>query len=478
MSDQQHDTATPDDGLYEALKGLAEEAGITTVWQDYRGVVHTVSATTLRALLAALELPALSAHEIAESRKHLAGETLGHALRPPLVTALVHAPIALPIGPDSNGKAYRVAFDDGTTREGRFADDGPLVVDGIDRHGYHELTCDDWSMTLAVAPSRCYAVADALTDAGRSPDERPWGLATQLYSIACDGDAGLGHFSALATLARHAAAVGASALAISPVHAMFSADLHRISPYGPSTRLLMNVLYVDPHAVLGDDAYATAVAELGGDAAARSLEANPSIDWPASSRWRLAVLRKLFDRFASEPQHADRRAAFDAYRVKRGDVLEAHARFEAVHAMLCAEDTSMLGGWRQWPAAYRDPHGDAVQAFAETHRDDVAFHAFLQWQAADQLDRAQRAAKDAGMSIGLVADLAVGADGGGSQAWSRQSDMLMGLSIGAPPDLLNALGQSWGLAAFSPSALRRTGFRAWIEMLPTPWPPTTAWHSI
>ena len=103
--------------------------------------------------------------------------------------------------------------------------------------------------------------------------------------------------------------------------------------------------------------------------------------------------------------------------------------------------------------------------FAAEHRDDIAFHAFLQWQASRQLDAAQQAARAAGMAIGIVADLAVGADGGGSQAWSRQRDMLIGLSIGAPPDLLNALGQSWGLAAFSPRALRADGFRPWIDML-------------
>ena len=154
-----------------------------------------------------------------------------------------------------------------------------------------------------------------------------------------------------------------------------------------------------------------------------------------------------------------------AFRTKGGEVLEAHARFEALHAMLAADDPRMLGGWRTWPAAYRDPHGDGVDAFANEHSDEVAFHAFLQWQATRQLDAAHRAAKAAGMAIGIVADLAVGADGSGSQAWSRQRDMLIGLSIGAPPDLLNALGQSWGLAGFSPRALKSTGFRAWIDML-------------
>ena len=31
------------------------------------------------------------------------------------------------------------------------------------------------------------------------------------------------------------------------------------------------------------------------------------------------------------------------------------------------------------------------------------------------------------MSVGLIADLAVGADGAGSQAWSRQDELLAGL---------------------------------------------------
>jgi len=69
------------------------------------------------------------------------------------------------------------------------------------------------------------------------------------------------------------------------------------------------------------------------------------------------------------------------------------------------------------------------------------------------------------MGIGLIADLAVGADGGGSQAWSRQDELLASLTVGAPPDILNRAGQGWGISAFSPEGLVRNGFRAFIEML-------------
>ena len=41
----------------------------------------------------------------------------------------------------------------------------------------------------------------------------------------------------------------------------------------------------------------------------------------------------------------------------------------------------------------------------------------------------------------------------------------MGLSIGAPPDPFNSAGQGWGLTALSPTALRDTGFAAFIALL-------------
>ncbi len=462
-----NEATTHDTTVTEALRGLAEDAGITTVWHDYRGVVRTVSDDTLRVVLRALGLAVDTLDDIAASRKRLAGETLGHASVPPLVTANVHAPIVLPLGADFAGRDYRVTLEDGTVRDGRFADDGTMLVDAIDRIGYHVLACGDLRVTLAIAPTRCFGVADAFAAAGRDGGARPWGLAAQLYSVSSAGDGGIGHFGALGTLLKSAAARGASAVAISPVHAMFSADLHRFSPYGPSSRLLANVLYVDPRAVLGPAAHDAAVDALGCGEALRALEALPCIDWPEASRLRLAILHHLFDRWSrhDDARVADERDAFASFRAAQGKTLESHARFEAIHAVLAADDAHMLAGWRQWPAEYRDPDSGAVTRFAQEHPEDVAFHAFLQWQAARQLDAAQRAAKAAGMPIGLVADLAVGADGGGSQAWSRQSEVLIGLSIGAPPDLLNALGQSWGLAAFSPRAMRETGFRPWIDML-------------
>jgi 4-alpha-glucanotransferase len=99
------------------------------------------------------------------------------------------------------------------------------------------------------------------------------------------------------------------------------------------------------------------------------------------------------------------------------------------------------------------------------HAHEVKFHAWLQFRADRELRAAHQAARESGMRIGLIADLAVGADHAGSQSWSYRNEVLRGVEIGAPPDAINREGQSWGITALSPYGLRRSGYAAFIEML-------------
>ena len=136
--------------------------------------------------------------------------------------------------------------------------------------------------------------------------------------------------------------------------------------------------------------------------------------------------------------------------------------FEALHAVQSAIGAS---DWHQWPLDLRDPASAAVAVFAASHEREVRFHCFLQWLADRSLGIAQDRAREVGMRIGLIADLAVGMDPSGSHAWSRQGDVLGGLSIGAPPDMFNPRGQNWGLTGFSPRALVNGGFRPFLATL-------------
>ncbi|WP_127090753.1 4-alpha-glucanotransferase [Aquabacter cavernae] len=438
----------------EQLIHLARRAGLSPDWHDAFGKPRTVPPDSLRAILAALDLPAGTPAQMDESLARLALEA--RAETPPLVTADAGTPVSVPLaGPDGPVR-YRLTLEDGGVVEGEASRDaGVLTVPGLEPPGYHRLEADGVETVLAVAPARCFSVGDA---AGRE-QARLWGLAVQLYGLRRDGDGGIGDFTALSQLAGKAAAAGADALVLSPIHAGFAADPHHFSPYAPSSRQFLNPLYADPGMVFGDAALDAARMAVG--EAPRPPE-NGFVDWPSAGPAKLALLRYLFEE--ALPRSEALKADFRAFRDAGGAGLEGHARFEAIHDSQFRADPTRWN-WRSWGAGLTDPASAAVDAFARQNAPEVAFHAFLQWVADRSLAQAQADARAAGMAIGLVSDLAVGTDGGGSQAWSRQADMLIGLGVGAPPDLLNGLGQNWGLSAFSPRALARSGFSAFRDML-------------
>src|SRR5690606_32842881 len=115
----------------------------------------------------------------------------------------------------------------------------------IETPGYHQLEVAGKRLTVAVAPRACPSVESV---AGANA----WGLTAQLYSLRRPGDGGLGDTLGLEQLARNAAAHGADALGISPIHAMFTGNSSQYSPYSPSSRLFFNILHSAPEAILGE----------------------------------------------------------------------------------------------------------------------------------------------------------------------------------------------------------------------------------
>lgn len=428
--------------MTDALHALAEEAGLHIRWEDFRGRPETVGEETLRRVLAAMGLPAGSEAEIADSRAQLR-EEMGAGLS--FLTTEVGQSTPLPPALAENAVAV-LRHEHGGRREMRLSPTaGGMALPPVLEPGYHGLEIGDHHVTLAVAPRHGARVEDV------SKGRKVFGLAAQIYSLPPRAGEEFGDFGALGAYAEAAGRAGADAVAMSPSHALFAADPSRFSPYSPSTRLFHNVLYADPAAIFGD-------VDLPGEAPPRA----DLVDWEAGARMKLAKLRALYERFEASGD-TRRRADFAAFRAEGGSLLENHARYEALHAHFTAE--GRRGGFQDWPEQYRRPESPAVEAFCREHVEEVVFHAFLQWLAERSLVEAQRRAEDSGMAIGLIADLAVGMDSGGSHVWSRRQDVLDGLSIGAPPDLLGPTGQDWGLTNFSPRALETTHFEPFLATL-------------
>jgi 4-alpha-glucanotransferase len=437
----------------EGLLDLARAAGIAVDWVDAAGAPRRVTPEVLRNILNALGLPCGTQVRVEESRAQLA---TAKDIQPPLVTADAGKSIVLPM---RHQGAARITSEDGTRQGAPLVRrrDGSCRLDAGLEPGYYQLEVADQSITLAVAPQTCFRLGDIVEE------PRLWGLAVQLYGLRRQGDSGIGDTGAVRALVSAAARYGADAIALSPVHALFAADAKHFSPYSPSSRLFLNPLLVDPAAVFGADRVAAAT--LAATSGATNLETGDLIDWPATAANKFALLRALFESFSGndgDPRAAD----FAQFRRMGGDLLERHALFEALHAARLKADPRQWN-WRDWPSEWRNPVSPTVAQFAAEHAREITFHVFMQWLADRAFAAAQTHARQAGMRIGLISDLAVGMDSGGSHAWSQPDDLLVGLNVGAPPDIFNPAGQNWGLTAFSPRGLKAGGFAPFLATLRT-----------
>lgn len=416
------------------LHQLARAAGLQIDWEDATGAAQRVSDEALRKVLLALGLPAGASAEIARSREQLR-EAAQHVR---FVSVELGERVVLPRDFGVPGEGM-LTIESGETLPLLLHEDRHgLWILPIDVPGYHQLEQGGRKIRIAVAPPRCFSVADA------APGRKLWGPSVQVPSLRDGRGLSFGNFGTLADSAASFAAHGADALAISPAHALFPADPERFSPYAPSSRSFLNILFGDP-------------ALIGHPAAASSGSGGDLIDWKTAIPLRLAALRAAF---ASRGDGV--RDAVADYRAEAGEALEQHAIFDALHARFFAQGST---GWQDWPVEFQDPSGAGVWDFAASHADEVDFFVFAQWLAKSSLDAAQKSATGAGMAIGLISDLAVGMDPGGSHAWSRRDELLTGVSVGAPPDILGPDGQNWGITSFSPTALRHTGFDPFIATL-------------
>jgi 4-alpha-glucanotransferase len=442
------------------LRELARLCGVAPYWSTHWGEERAVAQHDLVRILGASGYPCASESELADSRARALRSNAART-RPPLIVMNCGERLRIPAD-GIQARNARLVMEDGTVVDMLLDEyaDGFVLGAIIGQPGYHRLQIDQHETLVAAVPQRCFTIDDI------APGAHLWGMTAQIHALRMAGDGGSGGFAAISALAASAGRHGADALALSPSHALFASDPSHYSPYSPSTRLFLNTAHIDPAATFSQAQIATAVslAEIGQDMA--RLEALELVDWPASNATRRKLHAALFESFrANGASHNGPLAAdYQRFRESGGEALVDHARFEALHAHYYGADFTRWD-WRTWDAPHQDPRSAAVEAFARDHALEIDFHVFLQWLASRSQAGAQKRAKDSGMRIGLIGDLAVGVNAGGSHAWSHPDDLLDGLSVGAPPDPLAPQGQSWGLTAFSPRGLVDTGFAPFIATL-------------
>ena len=457
------------------LVELAHAHGVSTEYWDWRGGLVTVSRESISAILGALGVDCSTDEAISRSLTE-AADAPWHRTLPATVVARegwtpwVHVHV-----PDGTGVWLTVELEDGSVRDVPAVDrwvparvlDGAAVgeatfeLPGDLPTGWHRihahtevapLTPETEVATLIITPQSL--VLPECLQQGRVA-----GLMAQLYQVRSRESWGIGDLGDLADLAAWAAEEhGADFVLINPLHAAEPIAPMEPSPYLPTTRRFVNPVYLRvedvPEISQLDPAAYTLVVALAKQA--RRLDGVDRIDRDAVWSAKKDALHLLW----AAGLRGRRARSFAEYCAREGEGLTTFATWCAlteIHGM----------PWTSWPSELHDPHGAGVVAFRETHADAIDFHRWLQWLLEHQLGAAQLDARGAGMSLGIVQDLAVGVHPSGADAWGLADALAGGVSVGAPPDQFNQLGQDWSQPPWRPDRLAELGYAPFRDMVRT-----------
>ncbi|MFB6327466.1 4-alpha-glucanotransferase [Pantoea deleyi] len=430
----------------DSMPDAFSRAGIAAEYINAHGKPQAIPNQTRQRLLAVMQPPGQPGTPL-----------------PPAVIFRRDDPLRL--SPQLQGDAHwHLTSEAGGISSGRCQPGQPLHLPPLPE-GYHQLTlqqdAQQWSCRIIIAPARCYE--PPALQAGDSL----WGACVQLYTLRSAENWGIGDFGDLRRMLPEVAARGGAFIGLNPIHALFPSSPESASPYSPSSRRWLNVLYIDVNAVTDfrqSPAAQAWWAQTETQQALAEARAAAWVDYAAVTRLKLAALRLAWPHFTGRAVSDPDVEAFNAFIREGGESLQHQALFDALHADQMAQD-SQRWGWPVWPKEMQHPGSPAVQRFLRAHEDQVRFWLWLQWLAAQQFAACWQDCQQQQMTPGLYRDLAVGVARGGAETWSERDLYCLDASIGAPPDILGPRGQDWGLPPMDPQVMRQRAWEPWIALL-------------
>ena len=442
---------------------LAKLNGISTSYIDQLGTYVEIRDEVLVSVLAALGVDASSDEAIAASYE-LTKQRIADTLVEPTIVKFIGKEATTPIRAKGHDVTLRLLLEDGTRYEGNLCmylapqTDGSLTLtlpDDIPA-GYH---------TLRVNAGPLHGEARLICAPARVPlppavaEKQRWGWMAQMYSIRSAESWGVGDYGDLKLLLTDAAEKShADFMLINPIHATAPVEPLEPSPYLPESRRFMNVTYIRPQDIEEyaglDEAALAEVERLHAEVAPANDNAD---ELDINSAWwhKRQALQLVF----KVPRSAERQAAFEAFKEAAGPDLRAFAAWSVAFQMWGAP-------WEGTWFAETNRNSPEVAELMRDHADMVEFECWLQWIADEQVTAAQTAARESGMALGLMQDMAVGVHSLGADVWWNPERFAVGsVTVGCPPDFYNQQGQDWGQPPFNPNYLAKTGYGVYREMV-------------
>lgn len=314
------------------------------------------------------------------------------------------------------------------------------IVFGELEPNYYELSLTDnkrfEACQLAASPKTAYLPDWA------DKELKLWGFVVQLYTLRSESNWGIGDYSDLRKLIESSVHFGVDILGLNPFHTLQSDIEHNFSPYSPSDRRFLNPLYIDVERAPGYDH------EFRPSRKIEELRDRIHVDYLALKEIKYEALYSCYENFLLGDT-----SVFIEYLEDSNEELIRFVNYELINTWRSRDGVGLSIGRSAILSCLKDESGVLPVEMREG-----TFHCYLQWVAEAQLEDCQTFAISEGMKVGLLRDLAVGANGGGAEVKTNPELFCDDASIGAPPDPLALTGQNWGVPPMDPAEMRRDGF--------------------
>jgi 4-alpha-glucanotransferase len=451
------------------LSALARMYGVQTAFYDVEGRRQQASPEAVLLVLRALGVPVESFANVSDALRERRRELWARAVEPVTVAwegQPVGIDLRLPATSAEGTIRCHLASESRETRNWT-SDVGELpvvesaFVDGIRYQvrtlslpfalpwGYHRLALECGGKrfeTLLVSGSR------RAYGRGEGEATKSWGVFLPLYALHSGRSWGAGDLSDLRALMGEVAEFGGSVVATLPLLASFLEHPLEPSPYAPVSRLFWNEFYIDVTCVPELERCPSAQAIVASPEVQQEVEALrslPLVDYGRGMALKRRVLEELARCFSAErPQRQNAFARF----------LEAHPSLED-YARFRATVERRRAPWSVWPQPLRD----GVLKAGDYDEAAKYYHLYAQWVTQEQMQALYERGRAAGVKLCL--DLPLGVHPDGYDVWRQRDVFALRATAGSPPDTFFTKGQNWGFPPLHPEAMRKQGYRYFIDCL-------------
>ncbi len=300
-------------------------------------------------------------------------------------------------------------------------------------------------------------MASAETALLKSPSGKHWkpigaehhhGINLPLFSLRTKNSCGIGEYSDLIPLITWCSKLGLDVIQLLPLNDTGKDP----SPYSAISAFALNPVHLGIEALPNISKHADLQKEL---LVLKELNSAQRVDSQKVGDLKQGILRKYIQKEKGSLLQKKELFAF----INSNPWLLGYALFRSI------KEKNRWTNWETWPETLKNISIPSYQALLSEFADENFVHMAVQYFCFKQMEEAKKHATSKGVMLKGDVPILIGRDS--ADVWVNRSLFRMEYSAGAPPDMYNQDGQSWGFPIYNWKDMEARQFQWWKERLQT-----------